>query len=205
MTMTMTTERYLLLTEAANYIAGSTRHTPDKIRSETAIDTFASETLKRIIGSGMLDHQRDTLRTGLRMMRWSEFTANDYLYICRAEAANIWTDDIAKHSDALKFYDGVPSQSNGHYPDERAEQVTAITRVLGHMMKKGENVLVPFKDGGSWKLLPFINEPKLRELVVKSPHRDAVVKIVVERDIRDTDMITNLLGSSIPALMDGTL
>ena len=203
--MAVTKERYVLLTETAKYLAGATRHTPDQIRSETAIDTFTSETLKRIINSGMLDHQRDTLRTGLRMAQWSEAVTNDYLYISRAEAANIWMDDITKHSAALKFYEGVATQSNGHYPDERAEQVTAITRVLGHMLKKDENILVPFKDGGSWKLLPFINEPKLRELVVNSPQREPVVNIIVERDIRDADMILEMLKSSVPALYEGTL
>jgi hypothetical protein len=201
--MTTSKSDQQLITETANYLAASTLHAHVDIR--VAINAFAPETLNRILGFGLAVHERNTLCIGLKLMGWDELVVNDYLYMSRVEEANIYTDDIAKHSDALKFYDGVARQSGGQYPEERASQITAITRVLWHMHQKDENILVSFKDGGSWKLLPFINYAPLRDLLVHSPHRDAVANIVVERDIMDAGLIITMLESGSRALIEGAL
>jgi hypothetical protein len=192
-----------LITETVDYIATSTLHAHADIRE--AINAFAPGTLNRILGFGLAPHERNTLGIGLKLMGWDELVVNDYLYISRVGEANIYTGDITKYSDALKFYDGVARQSGGQYPEERASQITAITRVLWHMHQKDENILVSFKDGGSWKLLPFINYAPLRDLLVHSPHRDAVANIVVERDIMDAGLIITMLESGSRALIEGAL
>jgi hypothetical protein len=201
--MTPSDEREQLIQMTARHLAGSTSHNP--LRFRDAIKSFTTETLNRLSEFSFSRDQRETITSGFFFFDWDEAIANDYLAMTRAEEFHIITADIDKHIDALKFYDGVVPHSGGAYPEERAAQVVAITRVLCYMHNQDENILVTFKDEGSWKLLPFINEPKLRELLVKSPQRDAVVSIVIERGIMDADVITAMLESSIPVLVDGVL
>lgn len=201
--MTTSAERDQLIRETARHLAGSTSHNP--LRFRKAIMSFSPATLNRLNEFNFTRDQREDITAGFFFFNWGESTANDYLAMTRADEVHIIAADLDKHIDALKFYDGVVPHSGDAYPEERAEQIVAITRVLCHMNRQDENILVPFKDEGSWKLLPFINEPKLRELLVKSPQRDTVVNIVIERGIMDADVISNMLASTIPSLIDGVL
>lgn len=201
--MNTSAEHDQLIRETARHLAGSTSHNP--LRFRKAIMSFTPETLNRLNDFDFTREQRETITAGFFFFDWNESITNDYLAMTRADEIHIITADIDKHIDALKFYDGVVPHSGGAYPEERAEQIIAITRVLMYMHNQDENILVSFKDEGSWKLLPFINEPRLRELLVKSPQRDTVVNIVIERGIMNADVIAGMLASSIPALVDGVL
>lgn len=191
-----------LITEAVNHLTSPMSVDHDLFRN--AIMSFSPETLNRIIGFGLVDWQKAELCGGLTIYDWDESSTNDYLSMSPVGVADTLYD-IDKHLDALKFYKGMVQQSRNNYPSERAEQIVAVATVLLHMQNRGDNMLVPFRDDGSWKSLPYINHAPMRDLLVDSPHRNAVVKIVTERDITDADLIVTMLESGSPVLIEGAL
>jgi hypothetical protein len=194
-------EHEQLITEAVHLLTSPMSVDHDLFRN--AIKSFSPETLNRITGFGLVDWQKAELCGGLTIYGWDESFTNDYLSMSHVGVSTLY--DIDKNLDALKFYEGMTQQSGNNYPSERAEQIAAVATVLLHMQDRGDNMLVPFKDDESWKSLPYINYAALRNLLVDSPHRNAVVKIVTERDITDADMIVTMLESGSPALIEGAL
>lgn len=200
--MTIIAEHERLITEVAETISDSTTH--DVVSIREAIKSFSPATLNRITGFGLRDWQREELLGGMIFFGWNESCANDYLSMSPI-GMSCTLSDIDKHIDALRFYEGMVQQSGETYPEERADQIVAIVRVLLQMHERDENILVPFNDGGTWKLLPYLNYAPLRDLLVHSPQRDAVVKIVIERDIMDAELITEMISTASPSLIEGTL
>jgi hypothetical protein len=170
------------------------------------------ETLQRITGPGMTGDHRLTLVNGLGD-GWSEETINDFMH-----AASVMNDtgmyykEMKDYLISFEYYSELEPTKGGHYPEERAHQITAITKVLRHMHTNPHNISDiemwhEFYNDGEWEEVPYIKDDKLRALILTSAHdRDAIVDIITERSIFDADQIIEMLSANdTSALRAGNL
>jgi hypothetical protein len=186
------------------------KHTLDDM--SMAMEYFSPETLQRITGTKLHINIKIALVNGISD-DWKEETVNDFL--CAAEVMNgvgMYHKDMQAFAAAFKRYTGLKPFENGHYPEERASQITAISTVIQHMLENPHNlsdidVWEEFMDEGEWVEVPYLKDAKLRELIVTSEKdRDAIVNLITERSIFDADQIIELLTlSEQTALREGTL
>lgn len=170
------------------------------------------ETIQRITGPGMTSDRRLTLVNGLSD-GWSEETINDFMHVTGVmEDAGMHYKEMKDYLISFEYNSELALTKGGHYPEERASQITAITKVLWHMYRNPHNIndidmWHEFYNEGEWEEVPYIKDDKLRALILTSRHdRDAVVDIITERSIFDADQIVDMLSTNdTSALRAGNL
>lgn len=162
----------------------------------------SAETIQRITGPGMTSDHRLILVNGLSD-GWSEDTINDFMHAASVmEDTGMYYKEMKEYLISFEYYSDLAPTKGGHYPQERADQITALTKVLRHMFKNPHNrpdidMWKEFENDGEWEEVPYLKDDKLRALLLTSGrNRDAIIDIITERSIFDADQIVGLLNMS---------
>lgn len=181
--------------------------------SREAFGKCSPETIQRVYGPEMTPGLRLSLINGLSD-QWSEGNINDYMSIAQAaDELEMYYKEVKLFLAAFEYFKEIDPYEGGPYPEKRAKQVDALTRVLWHMYRNPHNlpdidIWEEFKDKhDEWEEVPYIKDEKLRALILTSGHdRDAIVEIITERSVFDADQIMEMLSANdASALRAGNL
>lgn len=181
----------------------------DELRTiSTAISTFFPETLRLITESNMSPAARTRL-AGVVYYGWTEAETTDYIHLTRflGEEMAFESGIALGHIRAFEHYAGLIAHTIGEpYSAERAGQIAAIFRVTSHLQRNGVNVWQKHVEANADRSYLFIHDSKLSGLVLNSGlNREAVVRVITERNIIDADEIMSIIESTTPLLSVGSL
>lgn len=168
-----------------------------------ALPQYSDDILNRII-------QATSTRSG--------YNINDMLCSSYADREYIsdWTiiDSSTRDKDidvdtltiSLEKYNNLPPQEENHYPSQRKEIITAITRVTNHLETNGQGITTEYSSKGEH--VKFIEDDALRDLITTHENPSAIADIIISRNLSDPDQITTLLATmdnTATAINDGAL
>jgi len=175
-------------------------------QSYTVLAGYATDTLHRIIENLSTSHM-NLLIHGFTM-GWDEDTINDYISIAATVQTNkMYSGELGYHLQSFAYYkDLAPIQPGLPYPLKRASQCIAIIETVIAMQDAADDdsdgVFTRMDDG---EFLPYIQDSKLRDLILHSDERTEATRIIKQRGITDADVILEFLYSDAPALSSGML
>jgi hypothetical protein len=143
---------------------------------------------------------------GFLLAKHDEHTVNDFLAVLEVfKREQMPQTAMEQYLWSLRVCEELaPQGENGEYPEERGEQCVALVRVMRHMeQKQAHRLFLRGEDGMDY---PFISDDKLRQLVIGAgPDREAVVQLILDRNILDSDHLVELVSGSHPSLVEGGL
>lgn len=199
-------DRSQLVSEVAAFITTGNSLEHHLSTAKTGIADYSLDTLHRILGS-LSKPQMNLLLHGFTM-EWDEEKINDYISIASAVENNrIYSGELDLQLQALNYYEELtPIQSGQPYPLERAIQCHAIVEAASaihwHAEDDSDGVFATMADG---EFLPYIEDSRLRDLILHSDERNEVTRIIKERGITDAEVILEFLHSEAPAVAEGML
>jgi hypothetical protein len=143
---------------------------------------------------------------GLLLAKHDEHTLNDFLAVLEFFKREQMSQTVMEqYLWSLRVTDElVPQGENGEYPEERGAQCVALVRVMRHMEQK--QVYRAFRRGEDGMDYPFVSDDKLRQLVIGAgADREAIVQLILDRNILDADHLVELVSSTHPSLVEGGL
>lgn len=195
-----------LISEVATYITEDTNVRHYFNTAKEAVAGYSPDTLHRIMGELSKSHM-NLLVHGFSM-EWDENKVNDYISIAKAVEENeIYSGDLEGQLQALGYYEELtPAQPGSPYPLERALQCHAIVgatqAIHWHADEESYGVFITMDDG---EFIPYIQDPKLRGMILHSDERNEIARIIKERGITDVAVIMEFLHSEAPAVSEGML
>jgi hypothetical protein len=199
-------ERSRLISEVATFITADTDVSHYFNVAKEAIAGYSQDTLHRIMGNLSKPHM-NLLVHGFTM-DWDEAKINDYISIAEVVSDNdIYSGELENQLQALSYYEDLTPVQPGHpYPLERALQchaiVAAVSAIHWHADEDSHGVFTTMDDG---EFIPYIQDPKLRALILYSDNRNDIARIIKERGITEVEVIMEFLHSEAPAVADGML
>jgi hypothetical protein len=180
-----------------------------------SLNRFSNYTLSLVCDPALNANWRTTAARGIFML-WDEQKISDYL----SNAYDLQGDSNMTNSNSLNVIDGYLMMLS-HYKElaplgaehavERARQTAAILKVTFHIKATAtpeirQNMILDIKGDIRDYHLPYINDDKLRALLLTSTYdREAVLAIVTQRNIYDADHIVSLLDGISAPLVAGAL
>ena len=184
-------------------------------RCRGTLSTVHDHTLSRITASAATNH---TL--GLDLLEQiadgdlTEDNINDRCMLSSVfQNANMYYSEILRYLSGLSFYRGLTPVTDGHYPEERAKQASALIRLTSYLTYSDTdiNTFVHDEDTPSYENQPpayMVDDPALVNLIISSENPEVVADTIIARRLTSTDEIVSLItsmDSRIPALQHGSL